>query len=277
MLNKLILALCTLAATAFAAAPETKVTFHGHAAFEIVTPKGHVLFIDPWLKNPLNPAAKDGKDPLAAITKADYILLTHGHFDHTGDSVELAKKTKARLVANFELASNMARANGYPADQMGMDTLFNVGGTLTLADGEVKVTMVPAIHSSGMDVDAEGKKPLIYGGNPGGFVVQITGGPTIYHSGDTAYFRDMELIGQQFSPDLALINIGGHFGMEPAQAAQAAKAVRAKLVVPQHYATFPVLTPNAKEFFAALDKAKIAHQEMQPGSTVVFSGRQLKH
>lgn len=257
-----------LAAGALAAT--TRVTWHGHAAYEIVTPKGHVLFIDPWLNNPKNPDAKKG-DAVAKVKRCDYILLTHGHFDHVGDSVALAKKTKARLVTNFELGTNMARALGYPADQMGFDTLMNVGGRVTIADGEVTVEMTPAIHSSGLDVGAD--KPQIYGGQPAGFLIMIKDGPTIYDTGDTAYFKDMDLIAAA-DVDLAMINIGGHFGMEPDAAALAAQAVNPKLVVPMHYGTFPVLTQDPKEFFAALDKEGIAHRDLQPGETIVFSGRE---
>ena len=245
-------------------------------AFEIVTPKGKVLMIDPWLKNPMNPYAKDGKDPLSVIAKTDYILLTHGHFDHVGDSVALAKKTGARLVTNFELGTNMAKLLGYPKDQMGFDTLFNIGGEITIADGEVTVDMVPAIHSSGLNNPhaGENQPDVVYGGNPAGFVIRIKNGPTIYDSGDTAYFSDMKLIGE-YAPDLALINIGGHFGMEPPMAARAAKAVRAKLVVPMHYATFPVLTQSADGFVKMLDKMHIRSKVMKPGESLTFKGKKL--
>ncbi|MGA9032114.1 MAG: metal-dependent hydrolase [Sulfuricaulis sp.] len=268
------LLLLTLGGAAWSA--DTTLTWHGHAAFEIVTPKGKVLMIDPWLKNPMNPNAKNGKDPLAAITKVDYILITHGHFDHVGDSVEIAKKTGARLVTNYELGSNMAKLLGYPKEQMGFDTLMNIGGEITIADGEVTVDMVPAIHSSGMGNPLAGEKEpeVAYGGNPAGFVIKIKNGPTIYHSGDTAYFNDMALIGEQ-KIDVALINIGGHFGMEPAMAARAAKAVHAKVVVPQHYGTFPVLTPDAKGFAEKLRKLVIRARVMQPGTSLTFKGKKL--
>lgn len=260
------LALC--AAPAFAAG-KTRVTWLGHAAFEIVTPKGHVLVIDPWLNNPMNPAAKKG-DAVKAIKKCDYILITHGHFDHVGDAVELGKQTKARLVTNFELGTNMARLLGYPADQMGFDTLMNVGGRISLAGGEVSVEMTPAIHSSGLDVGKD--KPVVYGGEPAGFLIRIKDGPTIYDTGDTAYFKDMDLIAAA-DVDLALVNIGGHFGMEPDAAALAAQAVNPKLVVPMHYGTFPVLTQDPAPFFAALDKEGLAYRDLKPGQSIEFSGR----
>jgi L-ascorbate metabolism protein UlaG (beta-lactamase superfamily) len=103
----------------------------------------------------------------------------------------------------------------------------------------------------------------------------IKGGPTIYHSGDTAYFKDMETVGEQYQVDLALLNIGGHFGMEPRMAARAAQSVRARLAVPQHYATFPGIAQNADEFAAELKRLKIAFYEMRPGDTVTFRGRQM--
>ena len=104
----------TLASTGSALAADgvTQLTWFGHAAFRIVTPKGKVLYLDPWLNNPMNPAAGKDKDAVAGIDKADYVLITHGHFDHVGDSVALAKKTGARLVTNFELGSNMAKLLG---------------------------------------------------------------------------------------------------------------------------------------------------------------------
>ncbi len=250
----------------------TTIRWFGHAAFEITTPKGAKLLIDPWLNNPTNPDANAGADPLKHISKVDYILLTHGHFDHVGDTVALAKMSKARLVTNFELGTNMVRLLDFPKDQIGFDTLMNIGGEITIADGEVKVFMTPAIHSSSLAPRNE-KAALESAGSPGGFVLTIAGGPTIYHSGDTAFFRDMDQIGEDFAPDLALINIGGHFGMEPSHAAKAAKAVKAKLVIPMHYKTFPILTQDPNQFFQILDKSRIRHHEMHPGESLLFKGR----
>ena len=250
----------------------TTLTWYGHAAFKLVTPKGKVLVFDPWVTNPMNPEAKNGVN---AVGAADYILITHGHFDHVGDAVELAKKTKAHLITNFELGQNLVRLLGFPKDQLGMDTLGNAGGAIPIADGEVIVNMVAAVHSSGLDAGKD-NEAIAYGGSALGFVVQVKNGPTLYDTGDTAFFGDMAEIGKKFHPDVALINIGGHFGMEPADAALAAKAVQAKLVIPQHYKTFPILTQNADGFFKALDQKKIAHLEMKPGQTISFEGSKLK-
>jgi L-ascorbate metabolism protein UlaG (beta-lactamase superfamily) len=275
---RFILASCILLAGATCVSAETILTWHGHAAFEIVTPNGVVLLIDPWLKNPVNPIAKNNKDPLTAIKKADYILITHGHFDHVGEAVAIAKKTGARLVTNFELGTNMKKLLGFPEKQMGFDTLMNIGGEISIANGEVMVAMTAAVHSSGMtNPYAKEQEPEVAtGGNSAGFVLKIKNGPTIYHTGDTAFFKDLETIGEQYAPDVALVNIGGHFGMEPAMAARAAASVKAKMAIPHHYGTFPVLTPDPKLFSEELTARGIQYVYMDPGSTITFEGKKLK-
>lgn len=260
-----------------AAAQETKIKWFGHAAFAITTPKGKVLLIDPWLKNPLNPEAKDGQDALAAVPRVDYILLTHGHRDHLGDAVEIAKKTGAVLVCNPELAGNLVKLADFPAPQASTDAIMGIGGEINLADGEVTVAMTPAVHSSSVFNPKAGpnEPERAYGGNPAGFVLFIKNGPTIYHSGDTAYFRDMETIGEEYQIDVALLNIGGRFGMEPRMAARAAQAVRTKLAIPHHFATFPGITPTAEGFAAALKKRKVPFYEMKPGEIISFRGQRM--
>jgi L-ascorbate metabolism protein UlaG (beta-lactamase superfamily) len=273
-----VLAVLLLAAVSAgrAAAQETRVRWFGHAAFSITTPRGRVFLIDPWLRNPSNPEAKDGRDPLAAVPKADYILLTHGHRDHVGDAVELANKTGAVLVSNPELASNLVKLAGFPAKLAGTDAIMGIGGEIQVADGEVTVAMTPAVHSSSVfnPKAAADEADRAYGGNPAGFVLIIKGGPTIYHTGDTAYFKDMETVGEQYQIDLALLNIGGHFGMEPRMAARAARAVGARLAVPHHFATFPGITQTADAFAAELRRLGVPFHEMKPGDTLTFRGRQ---
>src|SRR5947208_11203647 len=255
----------------------TKVKWFGHAAFSVTTPKGKVLLIDPWLNNPSNPDVKNGKDPLASLSKVDYILLTHGHRDHVGDAVEIAKKTGAILICNPELAGNRVKLADFPSKQAETDAIMGIGGEIQIADGEVTVAMTPAIHSSSVFNPKAGpnEPERAYGGNPAGFVIIIKNGPTIYHSGDTAYFKDMETIGENYSIDVALLNIGGHFGMEPKMAAKAAQSVRARLAIPHHFGTFPGIVQNAGGFAAELKKLKIAFYEMKPGETISFRGKQL--
>jgi L-ascorbate metabolism protein UlaG (beta-lactamase superfamily) len=223
-----------------ALAASTELTWYGHAAFKLTTPSGKVLLIDPWITNPAN---KNGKEDLAKIDKADLILISHGHFDHVGDSVAIAKATGAQLVATYDLGNSLVQNAGFPAAQATMMTEGNFGGELTLLNGEVKIAFIPAVHSSAV-TDAENKNHD--GGNPGGFLITVKNGPTIYHTGDTDVFSDMALIKQFHKVDVMLACIGGHFTMGPDRAAKAVKLVGADTVIPMHFGTFPILNGTPK-------------------------------
>ena len=250
---------------AAAAGGKTQVTWYGHSAFTVKTPRGTVLAIDPWFSNPSN---KDGK--ATPPEKVDFILVTHGHSDHVGDAVALAKTTSAKFVGAYELAQALMQA-GYPMDpKAAMATAGNMGGTIDLTD-EVAVTIVPAVHSSGFKKDEQ--SPTEYGGNPVGFIIRVKGGPTIYHTGDTAPFSDIQYPAKRWAPiDLMLACIGGHFTMDPVGAAQMAGWVNPKQIVPMHFGTFPLLKGTPAQLTQAIQKAggKAKVTEMKVGETRAF-------
>lgn len=237
----------------------TEVTWYGHAAFVVRTPGGTVLAIDPWFQNPKTPDQEAG----AKLEKVDYILVTHGHADHVGEAVALAQRTGAKLVSSIDLGRALIK-NGFPEGQASRETQGNVGGAIQA--GDATVILVPAVHSS----DVTNESGHHGGGNPVGFVIQVKGGPTLYHTGDTDVTMDMKQIPERYGAvDVMLACIGGHFTMDPKGAALAASYVKASTVVPMHFGTFPLLAGSPKDLEAAL-KGRAKVRVLEPGKPVSF-------
>ncbi len=225
------------------------ITWLGHATFLVQTPGQKQIVLDPWLAG--NPKCPPEYERLDA---ADLILISHGHFDHMGSAVDLATRTGATVVSNFEIGTYLASRG--VQNTVGM----NKGGTVAVHG--IKITMVHADHSSGISAEDGG---TIYGGEAAGFVVTLENGLTLYHAGDTNVFSDMSIIRELYAPDIAMLPIGGHFTMSPKEAAYAVKLLRPKMVIPMHYGTFEALTgtPDALRDLLAGESVEIA--ALEPG------------
>lgn len=228
-----------------------KITWLGHSAFRLDF-ADKVVLIDPFFTG--NPAFEGDRDKVSeGVT---HILITHGHGDHVGDTVAIAKATGAKVVTNFELCMYLAKQGVENIDPM------NTGGTTD--QGGFTVTMVRADHSAGL-VEMDVSFPL---GSANGVIVKAPGEPTVYHMGDTDIFGDMGLIAEIHRPEVVMIPIGDRFTMGPEVAALAIQRFfsGAKAVIPCHYASFPPLVPNADRFVAAMDGSGI--QVVVPHKTV---------
>lgn len=222
----------------------------GHSAFKFNGPGGSHILVDPFLShNPVTP--ENWKKP----EEVDYILLTHGHEDHVGDTIEIAKRTGCEVISNVEL-SGLLKKHGLPEDQA---VEFNKGGTIHYDD--FSVTLVSANHSSSFHGE--------YAGEPGGLVLDFEDDLIIYHLGDTNLFYDLELYGDLYEPDLVCVPIGDHYTMGPEEAAIACELVGAAYAVPIHFGTFPVLTGTPEEFQEhAEDRMDIEVLVPEPGENI---------
>ncbi len=228
-----------------------KVTWLGHAAFLLESPKGARIAMDPWIAN--NPKFPKGFD----YGKLDAIAATHGHFDHFGDDgIPLAKKTGATVVAIFELALHCGAHGVEKVSGM------NKGGSQRVAGVEFR--MVQAVHSAGTSGAGKEKN---FPADPCGFVLTFEDGFRVYHAGDTNVFSDMALIGELYEPDLALLPIGDFYTMGPREAAKACELLGVPRVIPMHWGTFPVLAGTPAELREEIRKRGLATEviELAPG------------
>ena len=225
-----------------------KIKWLGHATFLITTPKGTNVLIDPWVMG--NPACPEAEKK---VKKVDVMLVTHGHFDHIGDAVAIAKQQKPQVVCIPEMGAWLGKKGVENVAAM------NKGGTQRV--GDIAVTMVHAVHSCGITDGDE----VVYGGEACGYVVKFENGVSIYHAGDTMAFSDMKIIHELWRPQIAMLPIGDHYTMDPRQAAYAAELLQPKVIVPMHFGTFPVLTGRPPELAKLAEGCKV--HEMKPGET----------
>ncbi|MDI1267963.1 MAG: metal-dependent hydrolase [Polaromonas sp.] len=247
-----LLALCSTAA--FAQSGKTEVLWLGQAATRITTPTGKVIMIDPWLTS--NPKTPANFRALEALGKVDLILVTHAHFDHFADAPALAKMHKVPMYGPAGMNQTVSALGILPAE---LAPRFGKGGTIMpFGPNGVKITAVRAEHSSELawKNPTTNKDEVHVGGEPVGFILEMENGFRIWHMGDTGVFGDMRLIGDMYRPDVVMIPIGGHFVMNPVDAAMAVRdMIRPKFAIPIHYGTTPVLRGTPAEFNAALGSA----------------------
>jgi L-ascorbate metabolism protein UlaG (beta-lactamase superfamily) len=225
----------------------TRITYLGHSTFRFTTAGDEQIIIDPFLTN--NPHTPE---ELKRVGELDTMLITHGHFDHFDDVEPLAGQTGARTVSNFEIMAYLQGQGVENAEPIMKGGSAQVGG--------IKVTATHAMHGSSIALD-DGS--MIYGGEPLGYVVEFESGFKLYHAGDTALFGDMQLIGEIYNPDLALLPIGDRLTMGPLEAAHAARLLGVNHVVPMHY------SPDVMPFFTGTPEKLQEHiADIAPNVTV---------
>ncbi|MGA2427689.1 MAG: metal-dependent hydrolase [Candidatus Acidiferrum sp.] len=239
-----------------------KITYFGHATFSLTTRSGQVALIDPFVMS--NPACPEA---LKKVPRLDVILISHAHGDHIADLLPLARQHEPRIAAIYETCGWLD-GKGFEKETSPMSK----GGSQQI--GDFRVTMTHAFHSNSID---DGGK-LIYGGEPAGLVIRMPGGLTIYHAGDTALFRDMELIGELYKPELAMLPIGDLFTMGPREAAHAIRFLGVKHVIPMHYATFPFLTGTPDALRAETENISgLEIHALKPGESLDSASMRSAH
>ncbi len=231
---------------------DVRFTWVGHGTWKVRSAKGKEILIDPWVMG--NPAAPE---TLKTVDKCDLMLITHGHFDHIHDALEIARRTKPTIVCNYEISAWLT-SKGLDGEKI---IGANQGGTVEV--DEIKVTLVHAEHSCGITDD----KGIVYGGDACGFVIEFENGFQVYFAGDTDVFHDMSLIAELGSFDTAFLPIGGFYTMGPERAAKAVKLLGVKTVVPMHFATFPILAGRPDQLQELVGNG-VRVLDIKPGDTV---------
>lgn len=246
----------------------TEVLWLGQSAFRITTPGGKVIVTDPWLRpNPLTPPEYK---KLEALGKVDLLLVTHGHADHFADAPDLARLNNVPMYAPGDMNQTVGLLGILPANLV---PRFNKSGTIVPVPG-IKVTAVRAEHSSIVvwKNPQTGKEEVYPGGEPVGYIIELENGFRIYHMGDTGLFPDMKFIADYYKPDLVLMPIGGHFTMDPKDAAYATREwLRPRYVIPMHYGANPLGKGTPAEFIQALGDGRATQVlALKPGEKASF-------
>jgi L-ascorbate metabolism protein UlaG (beta-lactamase superfamily) len=232
---------------------DVKFTWVGHGTWKVRSAKGKEILIDPWVMN--NPVAPDN---LKSVDRCDLMLITHGHFDHIHDAVEIALRTKPTIVCAYEVGAWLG-SKGLDGEKI---IGANQGGTVDV-DG-VQVTLVHAEHSCGI-TDDDGS--IVYGGDACGLVIEFENGFTVYFAGDTDVFGDMRVIAELSRFDVAFLPIGGFYTMGPERAAKAVSLLGVKTVVPMHFATFPALAGRPDQLQELVGNS-VKVLDIKPGDSV---------
>lgn len=261
--------LCLLAAGAASAqSGKVEVQYLGHSAFKFTSVSGKVIVIDPFLTQ--NPKGIDFTKNLDNLGKVDLLLVTHTHGDHLGDAAEIAKRNKAPIFATTALNRALISVGAVPAE---LTASANKGGRVSPIGPGITITMTHAEHTSELSWKnpTTGNVDTHYGGEPIGYVIEFENGFKVYHGGDTGLFGDMKLIGELYKPDMVLLPIGGHFVMNPQDAAVAVRDyLKPKYAVPMHYGTFAPLKGTPEEFEKALVGVPVKVLPMKPLDKLSF-------
>ncbi len=248
-----------LSSTAFC----LEVTWYGHSAFQLKGAGGTTVLVDPWITNLKNP---EGPEILKALKKVDFILLSHGHGDHLGNTPELLKQTQAKIITSYSLANQLTHQLKIPPNRIPQDLVGDAGGEIQVND-ELRIIFTQARHSSEL-LSVDGS--LLYAGPSLGFILKFKEGKTIYHSGDTDLFLDLRLIPVFHPIDLFLVCIGGRFTMGPQKAALATVMVKPKTVIPMHYGTYALLQGTPEDFQRELELAEFKGEIQIPAMNQVY-------
>lgn len=225
----------------------TRLTWLGHAAFLVET-GSYRLLIDPFLSG--NPRATANVDTV----EADFILITHGHGDHLGDTVAIARRTGATVIANYEIVTYLSSRHGIQKVSP-----QHLGGEVRYPWGSLKLTL--ALHGSALPDGS-------YGGNPAGLLLRLPDS-TVYHAGDTGLFGDMALIGEE-GIDVAILPVGDRFTMGPGDALRALRLLRPAVVIPIHYGTFDAIAQDIRPWSEDVTRASLATPVLlAPGETYI--------